>query len=159
MTSLRNKAKEAARAVRIAANQREEAVSEKEMDVEYVRAMGEEVRARLFPRPKIVKNELGEEVDGPTPVPLPCVVFYDPYNDGEGYEVLFVPERSTQRVNQEAPDVSLSSSRIFAPPNLAVTADLEFGKNPKVYVPSSTPTDAVGESLAALLKAITGTLS
>lgn len=122
-----------------------------QLDLEYVRAMGEDLRARLFPRPTKVRDEAtGGLVDGPTPVALPALIDYDPYGDGEGYEILFVAERSVQRVNGEAPDLPLTQVRVYGPGE-TVSVDLEFGKLPEY--PDDAPSD-----LVALLRALTGTL-
>lgn len=125
------------------------------LDLEYVRAIGEDVRARLFPRPKQVRNELMEVVDGPTPVPLPTRVAFDPYANGDVYVITFTQERSIQHVNQEAPDVSPTMVEIVIRPDFIVSADLTFGKLPQVYGPEGT---TFRDDLMSLLKAVTGVL-
>lgn len=116
-----------------------------ELDLDYVRSAGEEVRARLFPRPKQVFDpERGEKVDGPTPFPLPVSIRYQP-SETVDVEVLFVPERSIQHVGGTAPDVLLSQVRVVYG-DRAFTVDLAFGSEP-----------SAGEDAAtALLRSVTG---
>lgn len=119
-------------------------------DLEYVRLMGEEIKARLFPRSKKVLDlPTGEYVDGPTPTPLPTAIRFQPSDDVD-LEVLFISTRTVQWVNEFPADIKETEVRVVTEDGSFVT-DLEFGKNPSV-------TDAENEPLNALLRAVTGTL-
>lgn len=135
-------------------------MSTTDLDLAYVREVGEDVRSRLFPRPKRVLDERGEEVDGPVPVPLPVSLRYRPRVEVD-LEVLFVPERWVQRVGPvdlKAPEVPPSRVRVVVGGGYqeieSLTLDLEFGKEPKLPEPDSP----AGVAVASLLRAIAGTL-
>jgi hypothetical protein len=123
-----------------------------DLATDYIREVGEDVRARLFPRPKRVRDIItGQDVDGPTPVPLPVAIRYRPA-DKVDFELLFVVEKAIQWVTDEegAPDVSPSSVRVYSEDDTMVV-DLAFGKEPLPY-------HGENDWIVALLRAITGVL-
>lgn len=122
------------------------------LDLVYVRMVGEDVRARLFPRPSKVRDEAtGERVDGPTPYPLPTALRYRPM-DAVDVEVLFVSERSIQRVDEIAPDTPPTLVRVIYD-DVSFLVDLKFGTEPTV---SEMDLEADNDAATALLRAVTG---
>lgn len=136
-------------------------MSTTELDLEYVRTIGAEIRARLFPEPKRVRNLItGQDEDGPKPYPLPVALRYK-ISDEIEVEVLFIVERTIQRVDFRALGLDEPSSEpdVFTEPtwvrvffsDVMVMVDLEFGKEPNVN-------GIIGDSAAALLRAVAGAL-
>lgn len=128
-----------------------------ELDRDYVRRVGEEVREALFPR---------EREDGRHPTSMPASLRYH-LADGYEVDVRFVPLRTYQWIDEEAggaPDVPLTTVDVTFEGYYIGAIDLEFGKelDDEHWVGDSK--DGPGtwperdEALNALLRAIKGTL-
>lgn len=121
------------------------------LDLNYVRSLGEEVRARLFPNPRL---------DGRVQYPLPVRVDYEPL-DGIQMVVLFVLERIVQAVpiSSASSDPSSTSVWVYASPlSLPVVVDLKFGQEFAWTSPALCEEEEVyADCLEALLRAVTGT--
>lgn len=135
------------------------------LDIAYIREVGEDVRARLFPKPKQVLDPVrGEYVDGPPPVPMPVLLDYHHEEVGTNIpsmvvEVIFVPDRSLQYVTDSvAPDVDPSSVFVIYDGELlgGCRQNLVFGEVPEVVTIDGSSMDS--DPANALLRAITGTL-
>lgn len=114
----------------------------------YVREVGAEVRARLFPAPK---------EDGRQPYPNPVKVRYQPSEDVD-MELRFVMERTFQPVGEfMATEVEPSLAFVLYGGRDAFLVDLDFDKQP--IIPQL---EGVGEKeaemLLLLLKAVAGNL-
>ncbi len=115
------------------------------LDIDYVRRMGEEVQARLFPRPR---------PDGRQPVPLPVALRYQP-GDGTDCVVRFVSERTFQWVDDTV-DVRASVVNVSID-WMSVVVDLEFGKQPEIHDTDPEAMEAAYE-IMLLLRAVAGVL-
>ena len=125
------------------------------LDVNYVRTMGEEVRARLFPRPKQVHNQYGELVDGPTPYPLPVVLRYTPTEDLT-LEVIFILTRTMQTIGAEPPAVDEGAALVVWNEGF-FTTDLTLGQHPE-FAAGFNASPVESRALSALLDAVAGVL-
>ena len=117
-----------------------------DLDVEYLRLTGEEIRARLFPA---ANRRTGQQ-----PLPLPVALDYE-LPSADACEVLFVPERIIQRVAGGVEDVRPSVIAVFVDGESFGQFDLAFGTDPKdqpvdraEYLPTVMP----------LLRAVAGVL-
>lgn len=116
-----------------------------QIDVDYVRSVGEEIRARLFPVPK---------ADGRVPFPLPVGVNYQPVDGAVGDEVLFVPLRAIQWVGKES--LAVDESQIYVIwSGTDYLISFTFGEKPEV--PEALQDDAMASRLA-LIYAVAGVL-
>ena len=142
------------------------------LDVPYVQDCGEQIRARLYPRPKQVRNEYGDLVDGPTPYPVPAAITYQPKN-GTRYDLIFTAVRSITQLGPNAvPSGSFEGddeesaipghvvvTKANGTGDFVATFDLDMDRGPLVfpYVAEKTGlgfADAV--AVTALLRAVAG---
>lgn len=124
-------------------------MSTTEIDPEYVRMMGEEIRARLFPVPK---------ADGRVPIPLPVAINYRPIDEEIGSEVLFIPVRAVQWVGislSEAEEIEETDVRVFWAGTDYGAISFVFGEKPEV--PEILEEEIMAPRLA-LLYAVAGVL-
>lgn len=115
------------------------------LDIDYIRRVGEEVQARLFPRPR---------PDGRQPFPLPVSLEYQLPN-GTSWPILFVPLRSVQVIGEGTADVR-PSEVVVVWGALAFAADLTMGQEPTTidFNDAGDEMDAV----YSLLRAVAGVL-
>ena len=120
------------------------------IDREYVRSVGEEVRAALFPR---------QREDGRQPYPTPVRLLYR-MPDGTQEDVKFVMVRTYQPIGYTAPDVKASLIDVTFGTDWIGEIDLRFGREfeDDEYRVYHEPRSELDEPLMALLRAITGTL-
>lgn len=126
-----------------------------------VAVLGEEIRARMFPRPQQIPDpETGSTRDGLTPYPMPLEVHYG------GMRLIFTAVRSIQRLpGDEEPEEYRDKEGMPLPGRVRVevddrfvtTPDLSFGKFmaksvdlPKDYAPE------VRFALSSLFRAVAG---
>ena len=116
------------------------------LDIDYIRRVGEEIQARLFPRPR---------ADGRQPDPRPVALRYQP-GDGTDCVVRFVSERTMQWVDGTSIDVRASVVSVSID-WMTVVADLAFGKQPEIH---ETDVEALEAAfgIMALLRAVAGVL-
>ncbi len=115
-----------------------------------LRELGEDVRSRLFPTPKMLRREDGTVVEGPTPYPLPVLVGF---TSGEvPISAWFIRESSGQRVGDLSTD-PVPPDRVLVvtnyPTTLAFSVELSFGKSPELPA-------GLSEALITLLQAVCG---
>ena len=123
-----------------------------ELDLDYIREIGEDLRSRLFPRPKQIRNVFtGQDEDGPTPYPLPVAIQYQP--GGEvNVRVKFVVVRTIQLIGvKDLPDINPNLVDVTVGEEPSVTVEFSFGDEPRIVA-------AVDDPLLALFRAITGVL-
>jgi hypothetical protein len=126
----------------------------------YVREIGEEVRARLFPTPKRELLPDGTLVEGVTPEPRPILLEYIPYGEEDPYEVLFLQDRTVQLMGGdlsfEGGEIPASCIRIFWE-GVTLLRDLTFGAEPTPANADEIGSEREVDALNALLKAVAGT--
>ncbi len=118
------------------------------LDIEYIRMKGEGIHARLFP---------AQKADGRWPVAQPVGLVYKPA-EGIEEEILFVPMRAVQWIDEEIPeDVPRSRIRVVLENDSFVT-DIVFEKEPNVTLSEYGNYPEVAVAVNALLRAVAGVL-
>ncbi len=121
-----------------------------EVDLDYVRRIGEEAREALFPR---------KRADGLTPFPTPVALRYV-LPDGYEVAVKFVDCRTYHWIGEVPEDTTRFDVTFMG--YYVGEVDLEFGNKFETiedqYLVMQDPDPKLDEPLMALLRAVTGTL-
>lgn len=123
-------------------------MTELTLDQFYIREVAADIQAALFLLPR--------EGEPQRHYPNPVAVRYQPNGDIDE-EIIFISERTIQRVGEPVADTHASMVRVVLEEDSFVT-DLTFGQEPNVTLSEYRESQAEAEAVNALLRAITGTL-